>query len=42
MAILFKKLSAEERIAEHKRIHARGIGLFILFAGFLDSEHSRS
>jgi hypothetical protein len=25
MAVFFKKFSADERIAEHKRIHARGI-----------------
>ena len=35
MATLFKKLSAEERIAEHKRVHERGMGLFILFNGIL-------
>jgi hypothetical protein len=35
MAILFKKLSAEERIAERKRVHSRRIGLFILFNGIL-------
>lgn len=30
-----QKLSAEERIAEHRRIRARGMGLFILFRGIL-------
>jgi hypothetical protein len=33
MARLFKKLSAEERISEHRRIRARGMGLFILYQG---------
>jgi len=28
-----KKLSSEEKIAERKRIHERGMGLFILFNG---------
>jgi hypothetical protein len=35
MAVVLKKLSAEEHIAEHKRIRARGMGLFILFRGVL-------
>jgi len=30
-----KRLSAEERIAEHRRIRARGMGLFILLRGVL-------
>jgi hypothetical protein len=33
--MLFKRPTAEERIAEHRRIHARGMGLFILFDGIL-------
>ena len=30
-----QKLSTEERVAAHKRIRARGMGLFILFRGIL-------
>jgi hypothetical protein len=35
MSILFKKRSIDERLAERKRIKARGIWLYILFHGIL-------